>query len=200
VRLLADCREVLNGHQRISTADLIERLSLLEESPWGEKWWDTYKGEARRGAASNLAWHLRRYGIHSKTIRFETGLAKGYEKVAFEDVFDRYLAPSPDLSRNSRNNPHEQRDSGLSATRNKYPNVTAQEEPSNPHENSDVTDVTAETPRKGQERPRIGNEMFPVLLAEAVRDGFIDHDEAEERYALHKLVTQAENDGAGVGR
>jgi hypothetical protein len=36
--------------------------------------------------------------------------------------------------------------------------------------------------------PRLGDEMFPVLLADAARDGHITEVEFEERYALHKVV------------
>jgi hypothetical protein len=42
--------------------------------------------------------------------------------------------------------------------------------------------------QRGHERAALGNEMFPVLLAEAVRDGRITHREAEQRYAIHNLV------------
>ena len=39
------------------------------------------------------------------------------------------------------------------------------------------------------DRANLGDEMFPVLLAATVRDGHITHAEAEERYALHQLVS-----------
>jgi hypothetical protein len=35
---------------------------------------------------------------------------------------------------------------------------------------------------------RLGGEMFPVVLANAVRDGHITEPEAEARYAVHKVV------------
>jgi hypothetical protein len=35
---------------------------------------------------------------------------------------------------------------------------------------------------------RLGDEMFPIALANAVRDGQITEPEAEERYAVHKFV------------
>jgi hypothetical protein len=38
---------------------------------------------------------------------------------------------------------------------------------------------------------RLGDDMFPVLLANAVRDGHITQREAEERYALHKVVAES---------
>jgi hypothetical protein len=42
------------------------------------------------------------------------------------------------------------------------------------------------------ERPLIGDEMYPVLLAEAVREGHLTDAEAEQQYALHKLVAAAQ--------
>ena len=68
VRLLDDCRHVLAGIERVSTVRLIELLAGLDEAPWAEKWWDGIKGEPRPGAARNLAWHLRRYGIRSRGL------------------------------------------------------------------------------------------------------------------------------------
>jgi hypothetical protein len=150
VRLLADCRETLNGHESISTKQLIELLCLIDESPWGEKWWDSYKGEQKKGAAANLAWHLRRYGIHSKKIRFEDGPLQGYEREGFEDAWTRYLPSSPPLNRNNRNNPHEQSDYDPFEGRNNAPAVPAQQQPPKPHEHSDVPDVPAEKPQEGQ--------------------------------------------------
>jgi hypothetical protein len=152
VRLLADCRQVFDGMERISSARLIELLCLIEESRWTEKWWDPREGKAKTGAPANLAWHLRRYGIRSETLRFDDGdRLKGYRKDRFEDVWNRYLSPSTALSRDIRDNPHEQRDSGYPATRDTTPLVTAPEETSNPHGHSNVTDVTAASPIEGNE-------------------------------------------------
>jgi hypothetical protein len=44
--------------------------------------------------------------------------------------------------------------------------------------------------------PRLGDEMYPVLIANAVRDGHITEAEAEERYALHKFVLDEEKPAA----
>jgi GNAT superfamily N-acetyltransferase len=38
------------------------------------------------------------------------------------------------------------------------------------------------------EVPRLGDELYPVALAEAVRDGFVMHSEAESLYSLHRLI------------
>jgi hypothetical protein len=44
--------------------------------------------------------------------------------------------------------------------------------------------------------PGLGDEMYPVLLADAARDGHITSKEFEERYALHKLVLGEEKPAA----
>jgi hypothetical protein len=159
VHLLADTREVFDGLERISTARLIELLCLIEEAPWGEKWWDSFKGEAKKGAAANLAWHLRRYKIHSKKIRFEEGPLPGFERSQFEDSWTRYVPLTP-------SNPEQPQEGVEGVNRMPLP----------------------ETSEGKPLPPGLGDEMYPVLLANAVRDGHITEREAEERYALHKLV------------
>lgn len=61
-----------------------------------------------------------------------------------------------------------------------------------------------EDPRRGSPRGRatgrpseqeqlmtvIGDELYPAVLADAVRDGHVTNAEAEERYALHKLIAE----------
>jgi Protein of unknown function (DUF3631). len=39
-----------------------------------------------------LARQLRRFGIRPKTLRIDDDRAKGYERAAFADAFDRYLS------------------------------------------------------------------------------------------------------------
>jgi hypothetical protein len=192
VRLLADVRQVFDGAERVSTARLIELLCLIEEAPWSEKWWDSFKGEPKGGAASNLAWHLRRYNIRSKTIRFDTGLAKGYERAHFEDGWRRYLPALGDLARNRRDTPHEYRDSDPFATRNMTPLVTARKETSNPHKPSGVTAVTAETAQEGAaDIPPLGEDGFAAFLRASYEAGHLTRREVGVRVRLHERVRQA---------
>jgi hypothetical protein len=63
----------------------------------------------------------------------------------------------------------------------------------NPHEQTEsrVLSGVPARPADPPDKPALtllGDEMFPVLLANAVRDGFITHAEAGGRYELHKLV------------
>lgn len=88
VRLLGDIRGVVAGRERITTAELLEGLIGLEESPWGD-----WRGKPL--AARSLAAMLRKYDIASAQVRFEDGRHQGFRAGQFEDCFARYLAPSP---------------------------------------------------------------------------------------------------------
>jgi hypothetical protein len=192
IHLLSDCYEIFNGYERLSTARLLELLCLIEESPWAEKWFDTYKGEPKSGAASNLAWHLRRYGIRSKTLRLESGeRLKGYERERFEDGWSRYTPLFAGLSRDSRDNPHEQSDCDPSATRDNTPFVTAQEEASNPHEYSVVTDVTAENGVEENGLPK--SEREKAELRDRIARERLAREDAEQRAADERLREEFED-------
>jgi hypothetical protein len=210
IQLLADCRQVFDGLERVSTARLIELLCLVEESPWGEKWWDTYKGEAKSGAARNMGWHLKRYRIHSETLRFDDGQKlKGFRREHFEDAFERYLPPLGDLTRGIRGNPHGQRDSGPSRPVAE-PSFATDPERAQTRMNTALQRMPRQaTHEEGVKRmakpettagrplpPGLGDEMYPVLIANAVRDGHITKTEAEEPYALHNFVAGEERTAA----
>jgi hypothetical protein len=64
----------------------------------------------------------------------------------------------------------------------------------------DPPDETDKTPNAGgfvgsvgrdTADPSFGDEMYPILLAEAVKDGHITESEAEQAYAVHRLVLRA---------
>jgi hypothetical protein len=87
VRLLADCRVVFSSDEMLWTSRLIERLCRLEESPWAD--W------AGRGLTARvLADKLRPYGIRSGNVRTDDEQRKGYRRVDFVGVWDRYLGPA----------------------------------------------------------------------------------------------------------
>jgi Protein of unknown function (DUF3631) len=86
VRLLADVRAVMDGHDRRSTAGLVAALNGLEEAPWGS--WHDGKGMTAR----DLARRLKPYGIESRTVRQPDGSTpKGYVREDFLDAWSRYL-------------------------------------------------------------------------------------------------------------
>ena len=90
VRLLGDIRDVLDGFSAewVSTADLIARLSGLEESPWGS-WRQTEKPITSRA----LGAILRNYGVKSRQSRVGVSVLRGYDLDPVRDAFERYLAP-----------------------------------------------------------------------------------------------------------
>lgn len=97
VRLLSDIREIWlpieDGVDAMATADLIDRLLALPESPWGD-----LRGkplDARR-----LASLLNAYGIKSRTIRVGSRTPKAYAGEKMRDAWARYL-PIPRKSATS---------------------------------------------------------------------------------------------------
>lgn len=81
VRLLADIRSLLNGHDRIASTELAKVLNEMEESPWGGWPLD----------ARTLARKLKPYGIGPQQIRLGDRTCKGYLTDDFADPWDRYL-------------------------------------------------------------------------------------------------------------
>jgi 5S rRNA maturation endonuclease (ribonuclease M5) len=82
-RLLADCRLVFGIADHIPTSDLIERLSEIPDSPWGD-----YYGKQITGR--RIADLLRPYGIRAKHKRE----GSTYFKADFEDSWARYAPQS----------------------------------------------------------------------------------------------------------
>lgn len=138
-RLLADVRKILDEHpsDRIRSKKLVDKLTALEEAPWSE-----YKG---RGLSPvSLANFLRSFDVSSKKLRFPSGPYKGYEVVAFEDAFRRYL-PSPSEYPPTKAEQAEQSwsDKGSDgfSRRNTGDDVPGQESPERPGETRDVPGV-----------------------------------------------------------
>jgi putative DNA primase/helicase len=93
---------------RLASADLCGRLSLLEERPWSE--WK--KGKPI--TPPQLARQLKPFRVSSRTIRLAgQGLVKGYLLEDFADAFERYLPLSPpDNPLSKRNNDTSRAQSG----------------------------------------------------------------------------------------
>ena len=89
--LLADIQYVFEskGVDKISTADLIAALIADEEKPWA-----TYN-RGKPLSPRQLSKQLAAYNIKTKTVRFGHATPKGFELSQFEDVFARYLSPTP---------------------------------------------------------------------------------------------------------
>lgn len=88
VMLLSDIESIFESEkarERISTADLLNKLNEMEDRPWPE--W--YRGQPI--TARQIAKILKPYGIIPRKLRFGHGTGRGYELNQFKDAFNRYL-------------------------------------------------------------------------------------------------------------
>jgi hypothetical protein len=102
VKLLRDICLVFDG-ERMHSQELVTALAGLDESPWGGtsvEWGRTFE-------ARHLAAFLRPFEVRPKMIRFGQRTLKGYERVAFEDAWARFLPPIEVNTLNERNEPVE---------------------------------------------------------------------------------------------
>jgi hypothetical protein len=106
VQLLADIRSVFDaiGDDKMSSADLINKLKEIETSPWAD--WSKGKGLTANGLSRLLK---PTFGISPRNIRVEGNVPKGYLRESFADAWERYLprvAPRSDLQTATPHNPH----------------------------------------------------------------------------------------------
>jgi len=94
--LLADIREILRpGEQVIPTANLIERLCAIEESPWKDYNYKERDDERRRITSRQLATLLKRYQIASGNVHIGGLVPKGYRVEHLTAACNRYLPRVP---------------------------------------------------------------------------------------------------------
>ena len=83
LRLLSDIREVwTESESAMFSADLIESLKAIEDSPWAED--ERFNGR-------KLAHFLRPFDVESRQVRVGSKTAKGYLLEQLEPAFVRYL-------------------------------------------------------------------------------------------------------------
>lgn len=83
VRLLSDIRSTMRS-DRITSIDLIEKLTALDEAPWADMY-------GKPLSTRRLADLLKAFGIASHNIRDDNGVAKGFMLADFEGAWRRYL-------------------------------------------------------------------------------------------------------------
>jgi hypothetical protein len=167
IRLLEDVRALFAEREPdiIFSSVLVPALNEIETSPWAE--WNKGRGLT----APSLAKLLHRYGIKPRSVRIGDETAKGYKLEAFRDAFQRYLeAPSTlidPVSNVTTSQPASVNGSGAFSSRHTTPLVTASEQGSNPHEQPDVTGVTAENPTYEQEGLDLGTASLDEIRRRA---------------------------------
>lgn len=177
-RLLADIYSVFtsNGTRRYKTADLIAELCEIEESPWG----DWYGKVITPQALSKL---LRPHRIRTMPVKVEGQTVRGYKAEQFADAFHRVLGVTGVTSVTSGSGSQNEVTEGNAVTLSPKEGVTG-----NPASEAGSNASNAGNAKGTGEVPQLGDEMFPVLLANAVRGGHITEREAEARYALHRRI------------
>ena len=150
VQLLVAIHQAMGDRSSIATAELLETINADDELPFGG--WREGKGLDARG----LARLLRPYDVRSGTVRDGDKTPKGYNRVAFEDAWARYLPPSPESPPQAPQAPHANDPSHKT-----------------PREHWDVADVAdvADIPGRGASQRHVApNHRHNGAPAAAVRD------------------------------
>ena len=92
VQLLGDIRAIFEtlGDDRIASAKLAEHLHQMEDRCWPE-----YGRAGKPISVTQIARLLKPFAISTGTIRWGAETAKGYRLSSFQEVFSRYLPPTP---------------------------------------------------------------------------------------------------------
>jgi hypothetical protein len=99
--LLGDVRDIFDklGRDRISSAELIEKLCEITPRPWSE-----FGKSGKEITQNKLARLLKPLGIAPTKLRFGDNTAQGYERHQFDEAFDRYLPETQPSNRNTGTN------------------------------------------------------------------------------------------------
>ncbi len=106
--LLRDLRTIFGKHDAVTSADLIEHLTALEESPWGD-----LRGKPLD--ARGLSRRLAKYNVKPVALgAAEERGKRGYKRVDLIDAWGRYLEPA--ALRAPTEQPHKSATSATTAT------------------------------------------------------------------------------------
>lgn len=93
IRLLSDIHDIMADRDRITSMELLQKLTAIETAPWG-----SIKGEPID--ARFLAKMLAKYEIPTNnTIKIGDTTHKGYTRRHFSDAWGRYLSPVTDTAK-----------------------------------------------------------------------------------------------------
>jgi hypothetical protein len=84
---LAAIRDAFQQDDRLSSADLIDRLLSQDDSPF-PNWW--LKENDKRAIGKSLAKILKPFGVKAKKFRIDYEQLRGYERADLDPVFERY--------------------------------------------------------------------------------------------------------------
>jgi hypothetical protein len=175
IRLLADAHAIFErrGGDRILTAALIEELHAIEDAPWSE--W-----HGKPISANRLSTILRRFEIRPRQMRDGESNAKGYRREDFEDAWKRYFpAVPPSPTETTETMAPLSQESGFT-NRNTDEACFVSESAANPHEQTDVSDVSTQ----------MGGNGYLGTLYASFEAGDITEGEWQQASSAHRLVSQ----------
>jgi hypothetical protein len=179
--LLRDIHQVFeaNGTGHYRTADLIDELVKIEESPWG----DWYGKPITSHGLSKL---LRPYRIKTMPVWVEGEARRGYKREQFADAFHRVLSVRSvrpgSQSQNGLTGPNAPNASEIQGVRPEAASKAAPNAPNAP--NASVT----EEGTNGRVPVYPGDPDFPDLVDLAFHHGHLTETEWLERRKVHALV------------
>jgi hypothetical protein len=175
VRLLRHVWEAMGSPTelgtRIATSDLIEQLVSRDDAVWA-KWWanDAADGGRIKSVAAAIAHRLKPFAIGPEQLWIDGANVRGYQ---FSETFQQCVAQYLDF---------DARD-GRDARSGLAPQLS----PSDPSGPS----AFSAAGRTHGSSPLLGDEMYPIVLADAAKNGHVTQAEVEEAHAVHQTVARA---------
>lgn len=97
VQLLNDLRELFGDKDRMGSADIVDALVKLPDSPWRH-----YHSNGHPLTTRELSRLLKRYGVNSRDVWIGGRSVKGYLADDLIDAWERYLPPPSESARSAR--------------------------------------------------------------------------------------------------
>jgi hypothetical protein len=151
------------------TKALLELLHAIEDSPWGE--WRGGKPLSGHG----LGRLLRDYRIKTMPVYVDGATVRGYKREQFDDAFARYLSVRSVRSVRSKST------SGAGSNASNASNAS-------PTGEAALEAIFGPSANGAPPVPLLGDELYPLLLADAGKAGQITDAEFGEALAHHKLL------------
>jgi hypothetical protein len=145
VLLLSDIRDIFKAGDldKIFTKDLVDKLVQIETSPWAE--WKTGKPIS----PTSLSRLLKGFEIAPGSVRVGGNTAKGYDREAFADAFERYLPSYPKIEPSHPSQPNIHAGPEHFSEPSQKQSVTGRKNEKSPMFTRIVTGVTAQIPEEG---------------------------------------------------
>lgn len=175
IRLLTDLKMVFANKITMSTADILNHLHAIEESPWAN-----LKGQPLN--ANGLAYRLNQYEVASKKVKIDGKSLQGYRAEDLWDAWERYC-PSP----RQETEPAEPPEPRRSEPSDQVPFDFEVVEPVEPL----VPLVPDREPEPEPDSPPSSREVPPVPEVPAFQPEEPDWHADDHRYSLEALVREA---------